>query len=191
MCIYFWERGRKSMSRGGVERGRHRIGSRLPALSHQPRVRRLCHAALPCRLWAMQPRVLHQRGRKLTDCEIVTWAEVGRLTDWATQASQYCYVTFKGGSLDESTVNANCFQETISERIWLFMSLARMIWVWLTVSILLSWWKHLLTLYSLQGCLAKRKPTLLHHERMLTDRQLAYTLNEINPAIISFFLPSV
>ena len=25
---------------------------------------------------------------KLTNCEIMTWAEVGRLTDWATQAPQ-------------------------------------------------------------------------------------------------------
>ena len=25
-------------------------------------------------------------GPKLTDCEIMTWAEVGRKTDWATQA---------------------------------------------------------------------------------------------------------
>ena len=53
------ERGR------GRERGRHRIGNRLQAPSHQPRAR---------------------RGLKLTDREIVTWAEVGRLTDWATQA---------------------------------------------------------------------------------------------------------
>ena len=36
------------------------------------------------RLWAIssEPDV----GLELTDCEIVTWAEVGRLTDWATQA---------------------------------------------------------------------------------------------------------
>ena len=36
------------------------------------------------RLWAVstQPDV----GLKLTSCEIMTWAEVGRSTDWATQA---------------------------------------------------------------------------------------------------------
>ena len=32
-------------------------------------------------------------GLKLTDHEIMTWAEVGRLTDWATQAplQDFCY----------------------------------------------------------------------------------------------------
>ena len=39
------------------------------------------------RLWAAstEPDV----GLELTDREIVTWAEVKRLTDWATQASLY------------------------------------------------------------------------------------------------------
>ena len=39
MPIYFWEREREiqSVSRGGAERGRHRIRSRLQALSCQPR----------------------------------------------------------------------------------------------------------------------------------------------------------
>ena len=38
------------------------------------------------RLWAVstEPNV----GLKLTDHEIMTWAEVGRITDWATQAPQ-------------------------------------------------------------------------------------------------------
>ena len=38
------------------------------------------------RLWAVgtEPDV----GLKLTDCEIMTWAEVRRSTDWATQESQ-------------------------------------------------------------------------------------------------------
>ena len=53
------ERGR------GRERGRHRIGSRLQALSHQPRARRGARTHGP-------------RDRDL--------AEVGRLTDCATQA---------------------------------------------------------------------------------------------------------
>ena len=55
------ERGR------GRERGRHRIGNRLQALSHQPRARRGARTHGP-------------RGRDL--------AEVGRLTDCATQAPQ-------------------------------------------------------------------------------------------------------
>ena len=36
------------------------------------------------RLWAVSPEP--DAGLELTDREIVTWAEVGRLTDWATQA---------------------------------------------------------------------------------------------------------
>ena len=36
------------------------------------------------RLWAV--RTEPDAGLKLMDCEIMTWAEVGHLTDWATQA---------------------------------------------------------------------------------------------------------
>ena len=36
------------------------------------------------RLWAISPEP--DAGLELMDREIVTWAEVGRLTDWATQA---------------------------------------------------------------------------------------------------------
>ena len=36
------------------------------------------------RLWAGSPEP--DAGLELMDREIVTWAEVGRLTDWATQA---------------------------------------------------------------------------------------------------------
>ena len=38
------------------------------------------------RLWAISPEP--DAGLELTDREIVTWAEVGHLTDWATQAPQ-------------------------------------------------------------------------------------------------------
>ena len=38
------------------------------------------------RLWAISPEP--DAGLELTDRETVTWAEVGRLTDWATQAPQ-------------------------------------------------------------------------------------------------------
>ena len=44
------------------------------------------------RLWAVSPKP--DAGLKLTDREIVTWAEVGRLTDWATQVPQE--LDFKG-----------------------------------------------------------------------------------------------
>ena len=61
----FWDRERQSMNRGrGRERGRHRIGNKLQAPSHQPRARRGARTHGP-------------RDRDL--------AEVGRLTDCATQ----------------------------------------------------------------------------------------------------------
>ena len=67
MLIYFWERGkvrgRECTSGEGTKRGRHRIWSRLQSLSCQHRARR----------------------GTLTNYEIMTWAKVGRLTDWATQ----------------------------------------------------------------------------------------------------------
>ena len=66
MFIYFWDRERQSMNGGGAEREgdtESEAGSRLWAISPEPNV-----------------------GLELTDREIVTWAEVGRFTDWATQA---------------------------------------------------------------------------------------------------------
>ena len=62
----FWDTERQSMNGGGAEREEDtesETGSRLWAISPEP-----------------------DAGLKLTDREIVTWAEVGRLTDWATQA---------------------------------------------------------------------------------------------------------
>ena len=41
------------------------------------------------RLWAISPEP--DAGLELTDREIVTWTEVGRLTDWATQVSLFIY----------------------------------------------------------------------------------------------------
>ena len=38
------------------------------------------------RLWAVS--IEPEAGLELTDREITTWAEVGRSTDWATQAPQ-------------------------------------------------------------------------------------------------------
>ena len=38
------------------------------------------------RLWAVSTEP--KAGLKLTECEIMTWAEVGCLTNWATQAPQ-------------------------------------------------------------------------------------------------------
>ena len=67
--IYSFLRDTDSMSRGG---GREReteseAGSRLWAVSTEPSV-----------------------GLKLTNHEVMTWAEVGHLTDWTTQAPNKC-----------------------------------------------------------------------------------------------------
>ena len=41
------------------------------------------------RLWAVSTEP--DAGLELTDREIMTWAKVGRLTDWATQAPHYSF----------------------------------------------------------------------------------------------------
>ena len=64
--IYFWDRERQSMNGGGSEREgetESETGSRLWAVSTEP-----------------------DAGLELTTREIMTWAEVGPLTDRATQA---------------------------------------------------------------------------------------------------------
>ena len=63
--IYFWDRERESMNGGGAEREgdtESEAGSRLWAVSTQP-----------------------DTGLEPTNSEIMTWAEVGCSTDWATQ----------------------------------------------------------------------------------------------------------
>ena len=68
MFICFWERQRRSMSRGGAERAgdiESEAGSRLRAVSKEPDV-----------------------GLELTNREIMTWAKIGHLTNWATQVPQ-------------------------------------------------------------------------------------------------------
>ena len=45
------------------------------------------------RLWAISPEP--DAGLKLTDREIVTWAEVGPLTNWATQAPAIIFILKK------------------------------------------------------------------------------------------------
>ena len=63
---YFWERERDSVSKGRAEREgdtESEAGSRLWALSTEP-----------------------DMGLELTSYAIVTWAEGGRSTDWATSA---------------------------------------------------------------------------------------------------------
>ena len=41
------------------------------------------------RLWAVNTEL--DAGLAVTNCEIMTWAKVGRLTGWATQASREIY----------------------------------------------------------------------------------------------------
>ena len=68
MFIYFWERKTDSVSGEGAEREGNtesEAGSGLWAVSTEP------DAAL-----------------ELMNCKIMTWAEVGHLTNWATQAHQ-------------------------------------------------------------------------------------------------------
>ena len=68
MFIYFWERQRQNVSGLGAEREgdtEAEAGSRLWAVSTEP-----------------------EAGLELTSCEIMTWAKVGRSTDWATQVPQ-------------------------------------------------------------------------------------------------------
>ena len=66
MFIYFCDRERQSLNGGGAEREGD------------------TESETDSRLWAVgtEPNA----GLELTEREIVTWAEVGLLTDWATQA---------------------------------------------------------------------------------------------------------
>ena len=69
MFINFWQGERQSVSREGAEREgdtESEAGSRLRAVSTEP-----------------------DAGLEPTNHEIMTWAEVGCSTDWATQAPQY------------------------------------------------------------------------------------------------------
>ena len=65
MFIYLWESNRVQAGEG-QRAGDTEAGSRLWAISTEP-----------------------DMGRKLTNREIMTWAEVRPLTDWATQERWY------------------------------------------------------------------------------------------------------
>ena len=71
MFIYFCESEREHKQGRGREREGDRVsevGSRLQAVSTEP-----------------------DTGLELTNREIMAWAEVGRLTNWATQVLQKLY----------------------------------------------------------------------------------------------------
>ena len=70
VCLFLRESERQSMSGGGAEREgdtESEAGSRLWAVSTEP-----------------------DAGLEPTNCEIMTWVEVGRSTDWATQVPLAC-----------------------------------------------------------------------------------------------------
>ena len=73
--IYFWERERARMH--GSREGAEKEGD--------------TESQAGSRLWAVSTEL--DVGLELTNCEIMTWAEVRRLADWATQAP--LYVGFK------------------------------------------------------------------------------------------------
>ena len=68
MFIYFWEREKQSVSAGGAGREED------------------MESEAGSRLWAVNIELY--TGLKLSNCEIMTWAEVGCLTNWATQVPQ-------------------------------------------------------------------------------------------------------
>ena len=70
--ICFWEREREREREGMNGGGAGREGD--------------TESEAASRLWAVSTE--SDVGLELTDREIMTWAEVGRLTDWATQAPQ-------------------------------------------------------------------------------------------------------
>ena len=76
MFIYFWETERQSESRGGAEREgdpESEAGSRLRAVSTEP-----------------------DAGLEPTNCGIMPWGEVGRLTNWVTQVPHlYVFLSHK------------------------------------------------------------------------------------------------
>ena len=74
MFIYFWDRERQSMNRGGSDKEgdtESETGPRLWAVSTEP-----------------------DAGLELMDREIMTWAKVGCLTDWATQAPLFSSILY-------------------------------------------------------------------------------------------------
>ena len=70
MFIYFWDRKRQSMNGEGQREGD-------------------TESETGCRLWAVSTEP--DAGLELTDREIMTWAEVGRLTAWATQVPLFLF----------------------------------------------------------------------------------------------------
>ena len=78
--IHFWETERDSVSRGGAERKgdtESKAGSRLWAVSTEP-----------------------DSGLEPMNREMMTWAEVGSLTNWATQAPHSLWYFLKAAQAD-------------------------------------------------------------------------------------------
>ena len=99
MFIYFWDRERQNMSGGRAEREgdtESEAGSKLWAVSTEP-----------------------DTGLELTNREIMTWAKVGRSTDWATQAPQnkniFKVEILPNSSQMQSTKHAVCHREPLNK----------------------------------------------------------------------------
>ena len=73
--VYFWER--QIASGEGAERERERERER----------------ETESKLWAVSTEPDGEL--KLTNCELMTWTEVGCLTDWATQAPVHVFIKKK------------------------------------------------------------------------------------------------
>ena len=92
MFIYFWERERESTRGRGAEREgdtESEAGSRLWAVSRE-----------------------HGGGLELTSGGIMTWAKVGRLTNWATQAPQKTPISKSSMPRARQMILQNSFQAT-------------------------------------------------------------------------------
>ena len=68
------------------------------------------------RLWAVSTE--SDVGLELTNLEIMTWAEVGCLADWATQAPQIPVISKADGTVREVTHQATVPIYTLFRMIW-------------------------------------------------------------------------
>ena len=97
--MFIFDRERQSVSRGEAEREgdpESEAGSRLWAVSTEPNA-----------------------GLELTSLEIMTWAAVGCLTDWATQAPQDWFLTGpRSTPVTDGVVNQHVLLEKSEGLYW-------------------------------------------------------------------------
>ena len=96
--LFLRERERQSISRGGAEREgdtESEAGSRLRAVSTEP-------------IAGLEP----------TDREIMTWAEVGHPTDWATQAPQRLFIFETEREREQGRAREGDTESETGSRLW-------------------------------------------------------------------------